>query len=83
MAKNAERDLKNYGQTSGCADHDHDLVHELSRRLDMIWRYDQYVANAEWREDQRQFWLDMKAQEQENIKLLKELLKQEVADECF
>ena len=83
MSIAAEREMQHLGETSGCADHDHDLVHELSRRLDSIWRYDQYIANAEWRDNLRNFWSDMKAQEQENIKRLKELLADEIRCGCF
>lgn len=64
-------------------DHDHDIIHELSRRLDSIWRYDQYVADAEWRVGLKQFWIDMKAQEQANINRLKELIVEEVHNNCF
>jgi predicted CoA-binding protein len=79
----AERELEHVGETSGCSDHDHDLIHELSRRLDSLWRYDQYIANAEWRDELRQFWMDAKAMEQQAIQRLKELIKQEVRNECF
>lgn len=37
------------GERAGCSDHDHDLIAEHSRRLDRLWRYDQHIANAEWR----------------------------------
>ena len=40
----AEKELCHVGETAGIADHDHDLVHELSRRLDALWRYDQYLS---------------------------------------
>jgi hypothetical protein len=79
----AEKELTHLGETSGCADHDHDLVHELSRRLDSLWRYDQYMANAEWRDELRQFWQDAKAQEKQAIQRLKELIIQEVRNNCF
>jgi hypothetical protein len=79
----AEKEMEHLGETCGCADHDHDLVHELSRRLDMIWRYDQYIANAEWRDKLRQFWCDMKDQERKNIERLKQLLKDEIDNGCF
>lgn len=79
----AEKELEHVGESRGCEDHDHDLVHELSKRLDALWRYDQYVANAEWREDLKQFWSDMKHQEQENIKRLKTLISNEVQQGCF
>ena len=41
--------VEHVGETCGCADHVHDLVHDLSKRLDALWRYDQYIANAEAR----------------------------------
>lgn len=39
-----EKELEDLGETFGCADHDHDLIHELSRCLDSLWRIDQYIA---------------------------------------
>ena len=44
MTLAAEKELEHLGETQGCADHDHDMIHELSRRLDAIWRFDQYIA---------------------------------------
>ncbi len=43
MTLAAEKELKHLGETAGCQDHDHDLIHELSRRLDSLWRYDQSI----------------------------------------
>ena len=83
MTLAAEKELEHLGETQGCADHDHDMVHELSRRLDAIWRYDQYIANAEQRDKIKQFWVDMKSQEQQNITRLKQLLKDEINTGCF
>jgi hypothetical protein len=71
------------GESNGCADHDHDMVHELSRRLDGIWRYDQYIANSEGHAGLKEFWQIVKSQEQENIRKLKELLGQHVQSDCF
>ena len=83
MTLAAEQELKHIGETKGCADHDHDLIHELGRRLDALWRYDQYIANAEGRSELKQFWRDVKAQEEENIKRLKGLIADEVRNDCF
>src|SRR6476646_719736 len=47
MALAAEKEMKHLGESRGRADHDHDLVHDLGKRLDALWRYDQYIANAE------------------------------------
>jgi hypothetical protein len=79
----AEQEVKHLGETQGCADHDHDLVHELSRRLDMLWRHDQYIANADSRKPLKQFWSDMKSQEQQNVAGLKQLIKEEIEKVCF
>ncbi|MDA1039362.1 MAG: hypothetical protein O3A37_03600 [Planctomycetota bacterium] len=83
MSLAAERELEHLGETAGSSDHDHDLVHELSRRLDSLWRYDQYIANAEWRDELRQFWKDAKAMEEQAISRLKQLITQEVRNGCF
>lgn len=83
MTLAAEQDLKHVGESQGCANHDHDLVHELSRRLDALWRYDQYIANADGHDNPKQFWSDVKSQEQENIKRLRELIAEEVRNDCF
>jgi hypothetical protein len=83
MALAAEQELQHIGESRGCADYNHDLIHELSRRLDCLWRYDQYIANADWREHLNQFWRDVKAQEEQNIQRLKELLKEEMQSGPF
>lgn len=83
MALAAEQELKHLGESKGIEDHDHDLVHELSKRLDSLWRYDQYIANAEQHDGIRSFWEDVKTQEQENIRRLKELIAQEIQNDCF
>jgi len=71
------------GESCGLADHDHDLVHELGRRLDALWRYDQYIANAGWREEISHFWQDAKAQEKQAIQRLRDLIAEEVRHGCF
>lgn len=83
MTLSAEQELEHLGETSGCADHDHDMIHELSRRLDAVWRFDQYIANAEARENIKQFWCDMKNLELNNVKRLKDLIKNEITNGCF
>jgi hypothetical protein len=46
MALTAEKEIQHIGKTAGAANHDHDMIHDLSKRLDALWRYDQYIANA-------------------------------------
>jgi hypothetical protein len=83
MSATTEAKYSHIGETRGCADHDHDLIHDLSRRLDCLWRYDQYVSNAEGQKELQAFWTKMKSEEQENIKQLKKLIAQHVESNCF
>ena len=79
----AEKELEHVGETKGCADHDHDLVHELSRRLDGVWRYDQYIANAEDKSNLQSLWRDRKRQDQQNIQRIKDAIAEEIRMSCF
>ena len=83
MALAAEKELKHIGKSSGCEDHDHDLIHDLSKRLDALWRYDQYVANAEGKPKLQDLWRQLKQQEMENIKRVKQIIGEEVREGCF
>lgn len=71
------------GETKAIANHDHDLVHELSKRIDGVWRYDQCIANAEGKPELQQLWRDLKQQDQKNTDRLKELIRQEMEAGCF
>ena len=83
MTLAAEKELEHIGETCGAADHDHDLIHDLSKRLDALWRYDQYVANADGKQDLQNMWRDLKRQEMANIKRVKQMLSEEVRQNCF
>lgn len=65
MTLAAEKELEHVGETCGCADHDHDLIHELSKRLDSLWRCDQFIANAEGKPKVQDFWRRLKRQDQQ------------------
>ena len=75
--------IEHLGETAGVKNHDHDLVHDLSRRLDAVWRYDQYIANAEGIEPVQAFWKKVKVQEQENVRELKVLIAEHIQSDCF
>lgn len=79
----AERQFEHLGETKGIADHDHDMIHELSKRLDALWRYDQYIANAREYEDLRNFWANLKNQEQRNVEQLKHFIATHAQQHCF
>lgn len=87
MSKTAEIDRSeaHVGETKGIRNHDHDLVHELSKRLDGVWRYDQYIANAasEDAPKVKQLWEEIKARDMEVVERLKELIRQHVRENCF
>ena len=79
----AEKEMVHIGETHGIADHDHDMIHELSKRLDSLWRIDQYIANAEGSIDLQNFWYELKRQEQANVDRLKDLVAEHCAQHCF
>jgi hypothetical protein len=83
MSMTTDKEYEHIGESRGCEDHDHDLVHDLSRRLDCLWRYDQYISNANGRVELQEFWRGAKSQEQKNIDQLKKLIKQHVQSNCF
>jgi hypothetical protein len=72
-----------FGETKAIADHDHDLVHELSKRIDGVWRYDQYIANAEDKPELVAMWREFKREDQKNAARLKELIRKEIEMGCF
>jgi hypothetical protein len=79
----AEKEMAHIGETHGAADHDHDMIHELSKRLDAIWRVDQYIANAESDPKLQDFWRELKEQERQNVGRLKQLVAEHCAKHCF
>jgi protoheme ferro-lyase len=83
MPQIAEREYSHIGETQRAQDHDRDLVHELSKRLDAVWRMDQYVANADGKPELQQFWRQLKQQECQAVDRLKELISKEVRSDCF
>ena len=83
MTLAAEKEFEHIGETCGCKDHDHDLVHDLSKRLDALWRYDQYIANADGKPELQKLWRDLKSQEVANVKRVKQLVSEEIRQNCF
>lgn len=79
----AEREYVHLGETHGMDDHDRDLVHELNKRLDALWRYDQYIANADRKPEVQEFWRSVKQQDTDNVNQLKRLIANEIKQGCF
>ncbi len=78
-----QKEVEHIGETSAIEDHDHDMVHELSRRLDALWRYDQYISNAKDFPEIKAYWEKIKSQELQNIEELKNLMKKHIKEACF
>lgn len=83
MATKTKTHEAHVGETKAIANHDHDLVHELSKRIDGVWRYDQCIANAEGKQELQDFWRDLKRQDQQNADRLKDLIREEIKQGCF
>lgn len=66
------------GATKAIRDHDHDMIHDLIQRLDAVWRYDQFIENAEKFPDLKAFWEEAKANEIKTIERLKGLIRHHV-----
>ena len=39
-----QKEIAHLGESRGVEDHDHDMIHDLSRRLDALWRYDHILS---------------------------------------
>lgn len=76
MENENQKAEKHIGETKAVPNHVHDLIHDLSNRIDAVWRYDQYIANAAegGSDEERQMWEDLKNTEVETVKKLKKLL---------
>ena len=70
--------MHNDDQGVDLQDHRHDIVHDLSRRLGSLGRYDRYLANAAAQPDLRAFWLKIKDQETEILAELNGLIERHV-----
>ncbi len=73
-----QKEVAHMGESRGVKDHDHDMIHDLSRRLDALWRYDQYIDNAQGYKSVQAFWEKVKQQEKDNVKELKKLLSEHI-----
>lgn len=69
---------------------DHDLIHQLSEKLDSIWRYDTYLKNAKGCPRCENLWQTLKTKDLEMADMLREEIKQHIGEgkfeackECF
>lgn len=78
----AEKQMEHIGETRAVEDRVHDLAKIFSNRLEFLWRYDQYIANAEGQPELQEFWRKVKQQDHDVIHRAKELLCNELQREC-
>ena len=73
QGQNAE---KHYGETKAVENNVHDLIHDLGSRIDAVWRYDQYIANAKegGNSEEGKLWAELKDSEINTVNKLKTLL---------
>lgn len=83
MPKSQDQEHANLGETRGMQDHEIDLIHDLSRRLDGLWRFDHCISNAEGFPELQAFWRDSKLQERKSIDQIKKLIQQHVQEDRF
>lgn len=81
MVSQQKQEYASIGQTQPVPNHIHDLVHELSDRIDAVWRYDQYIQNAEGMQDLRDCWQQIKQQDEQIVQKLKTLLAKHLQSE--
>ena len=79
----AENKITRIGKTNDSGNHDHDMIHELSNRLNAVGRYDQYIANAGGDPELQEFWRRLKAQDEDNVEELKDFIAEHVNMNCF
>ncbi len=76
MATPNQQSEQHIGETKAVPNNVHDLVHDLSNRIDALWRYDQYMANAEaaGNKEEKKLWSDLRKAEIKTTDKLKSLL---------
>lgn len=82
MTVAAEKCREHVGESPGSADHVHDLIQTMSLCLNGLWRYDQYIANADGKPELQQFWREFRDRELETVSRMKRFLAEELIQEC-
>jgi hypothetical protein len=81
MTMVAEKQMAHIGETCPVADCIHDLIQVFNGRINSVWRYDQYIANADGKTDLQDFWRSLKKQDQQACERMKQLLAKELQRE--
>ncbi len=68
MSAGIAKEIEHLGETCGALDHDHDMIHDLSRRLDSLWRYGPIYRQCDGQANLIEFWQATKKQELKNMR---------------
>ncbi len=79
----AAQKAESFAELQGTMRQDHDLVHELSNRLDTLWHYGECINNAEGQPDAQKVWRDLQRHELASIRELKQLVLKRVEEGYF
>lgn len=65
--------------------YNHDLVQQLSEKLDSIWRYNDYIKNAESDGCNHcvELWKQLKAQDEKLVGMIRDEVKSHVEENKF
>lgn len=53
---------EHHGETHAIEDHSYDLIHEFSKQLKSLQRYDQYIDNSGSQPELQEYWRESKRQ---------------------
>jgi GR25 family glycosyltransferase involved in LPS biosynthesis len=64
--------------------HNHDLVHSLSEKLDAVWRYQrEYLKNAKGCSSCIKIWKKLMTDDEKHVKILKEEISRHIKRNRF
>lgn len=64
-------------------DHNHDLVHSLSEKNDAVWRYPEYLKNAEGCLHCVNLWKKFMEDDEKHIGMLREEINRHIKENRF
>lgn len=70
MAMESDAFCEDFGTATGMVAPDPQLLRELVRRMDSLYRFDELVANAAGKPELQAFWRESKAREERAIEAL-------------
>lgn len=63
--------------------YNHDLIHQLSETLDSLWRYEEYMKNAQQCQHCQEVWRRCRELSEEMVEILTEEIKNHINQGLF